>query len=446
MHASFHPASAYASAASNLTATQVSEQLTQILAPLGVVPDSEALPLLDALDRILAQDVVSPIDVPAHDNSAMDGYVFDGAQLLPTASLVLRVVGTVLAGTPWTGPMLRADECLKIMTGAVIPEGLDTVIAHERATLRDDEHIEIAPATVRAGDNRRCRGEDLPEGAVALHQGQRLHPAALGLIASLGLDSVLVRRRLRVAYFSTGDEVLSPGTAARPGAVYDSNRFSVLGMLRRLGVQALDLGVCRDDPLALQTRLHEAAALADVVITSGGVSAGEADHTRAMLQQLGPVQFWRIAMRPGRPLAVGLLPAAPRPLASIDTPHAPAALPLRPTVLLALPGNPVAAMISFLVFVRPALLQLMGAQASPTPMLQARAGTALRKRPGRTEYQRALVSQAADGSLTAVATDHQGSGVLRSMVEANGLMVLEHERGDVQAGDLVSVMMLDALM
>lgn len=446
MTASFQPASPTTASTQDLRVDQALTQLASLLQPLGPVAELETLALADALDRVLAEDIVSPVDVPAHDNAAMDGYAFDGGQLQathagsPAAPLVLRVVGQALAGKPWHGTV-QAGECIKIMTGAVLPSGLDTVVAHERTVSAGTDHIGIPAGSVRAGDNRRLRGEDLSLGRVALAAGQRLHPAALGLIASLGQPQVRVRRRLHVAYFSTGDEILHPGTAPREGAVYDSNRFSLIGLLQRMGVQVLDLGVVADEPEALQERLREAASLADVVLTSGGISAGEADHTRAMLQRMGCVHFWRLAMRPGRPLAVGLLqPDAGTPFAASRT-------PARTTVLIGLPGNPVAAMVSFLVFVRPALLQLMGAAqaaAEPAALPQAVAAHALSKRPGRTEYQRGLLSTGADGRCLVRTTGPQGSGVLRSMSEADCLIVLEHERGAVQAGETVSILPLQA--
>lgn len=443
MTATFQPASAPIASAQDLSVDQALSQLASLLQPLGPVADVETLALADALDRMLAEDIVSPIDVPAHDNAAMDGYSFDGSQLQAGAPLVLRVVGQALAGKPWHGTV-RAGECIKIMTGAVLPAGLDTVIAHERTEPADaasPDHVRIPAGSVRTGDNRRRRGEDLSQGCVALAAGQRLHPAALGLIASLGQSQVHVRRRLRVAYFSTGDEILHPGTALREGAVYDSNRFSLIGLLQRMGVKVLDLGVVADQPEALQERLREAASLADVVLTSGGISAGEADHTRAMLQRMGSVHFWRLAMRPGRPLAVGLLQP------DAGTPFAASRPPARTTVLIGLPGNPVAAMVSFLVFVRPALLQLMGAAAvdgESAALPQAVAAQALSKRPGRTEYQRGILSKGADGRCMVRTTGPQGSGVLSSMAEADCLIVLEHERAAVQAGETVSILPLQA--
>ena len=384
---------------------------------------SEELPLMQALGRIVAEDIISPINVPAHDNSAMDGFAFDGKQL-GTAPLQLRVVGTALAGKAWQGSV-KSGECVKIMTGAVMPEGLDTVIAQELTTLKaaDGETVVEVPAGIlQAGDNRRKAGEDLQRGLPALMAGSTLTPAALGLVASLGIAKVKVYRQLRVAYFSTGDEVLSLGDALREGAVYDSNRYTVFGLLSRMGCAVIDMGVVRDDPALLEDAFKQAANKADVIITSGGVSVGEADFTKAMMKKLGDVAFWKIAMRPGRPMAVGRLGNS---------------------ILFGLPGNPVAVMVTFLAFVKPALLHLMGGTPSTTPYLRAKSAVALRKKPGRTEYQRGFVRTLPDGTLQVEAAGNQGSGVLRSMVEANGLIVLHHHQSNVAAGDEVDVMMFE---
>lgn len=389
---------------------------------------SEVLPLSAALGRVLAQDLISPINVPAHDNSAMDGYAFAGSALQPGQGLRLRIAGRAHAGAAWT-QTLQPGECLRIMTGAVMPAGADTVVPQELVTLGGDDHIAIAADLLQPGANRRRCGEDLPQGGVALAAGERLAPAALGLLASLGLAEVCVFRRLRVAYFSTGDEILSPGEAPRAAAVYDSNRYTICALLRRLDVEVIEGAAVGDDPALLEAALVRAAREADAVITSGGVSTGDADHLRPLLQRLGEVAFWRIAMRPGRPLAVGRLDAG-----------------ATPALLFGLPGNPVAAMVAFIALVRPALLQMMGCRARPQPLLQAVSSETLRKRPGRTEYQRGIVSLAADGRLQVRTTGNQGSGVLSSMLQANGLIVLHHDQGTVQAGEPVDVLMFDGVI
>ena len=384
---------------------------------------SEELPLMQALGSIVAEDIVSPINVPAHDNSAMDGFAFDGAQL-SSSPLKLRVVGTALAGKAWQGSVLTG-ECVKVMTGAVMPLGLNTVIAQELTTINTtgiETIVEIPAGILQIGDNRRKAGEDLQRGLPALTAGSTLTPAALGLVASLGIVKVKVYRQLRVAYFSTGDEVLSLGDAMREGAVYDSNRYTVFGLLSRMGCEVIDMGVVRDDPALLEQAFSKASENADVIITSGGVSVGEADFTKAMMKKLGDVAFWKIAMRPGRPMAVGRLGNC---------------------ILFGLPGNPVAVMVTFLAFVKPALLQMMGGSPSKTPYLRAKSAVALRKKPGRTEYQRGFVRKLPDGTLQVEAAGNQGSGVLRSMVEANGLIVLHHHQSSVSTGEEVDVMMFE---
>lgn len=395
-----------------------------------VVPTThtETISLFDAPGRVLAQDIVSPVNVPPHDNAAMDGYAFDGTALRAGQALDLEVVGTALAGKAWRGAV-GVDQCVKIMTGAIMPVGLDTVVPQEFVKVREQgetTRVTVPPGLLQPGDNRRLAGEDLMQGQPALRAGERLGPAACGLIASLGLPQVRVTRRLTVAYFSTGDEILSLGEPPREGAVYDSNRHTVRALLQRLGCEILDLGVVRDDPALLREAFTRAAAEADAVITSGGVSVGEADFTKAMMKELGDVAFWKIAMRPGRPMAVGRIAAGGRA-----------------AILFGLPGNPVAVMVTFLAFVRPALLRMMGARPDPAVWLRARSTEAIRKKPGRTEYQRGIVTHAPDGGLDVRTTGSQGSGVLRSMVEANGLIVLHHDQGNVAVGDEVDVMPFD---
>jgi molybdopterin molybdotransferase len=407
-----------------LCASAVNDFLARLVEP---VTETEELPLFQSLDRVLAASVISPVSVPPHDNSAMDGYAFDGSQLTADQPLTLRSVGTALAGKAWQGTV-GPGQCVKIMTGAIMPAGLDTVVPQEFVKT-EGEAISIPAGLLQAGDNRRLLGEDVMQGKAALHQGERLSPAALGLAASLGIATVRVWRRLKVAYFSTGDEILSLGQPPREGAVYDSNRYTVFGLLTRMGIEVLDYGVVGDNPDKLEATFREAASKADAIITSGGVSVGEADFTKTMMKKLGDVAFWRIAMRPGRPMAVGRIASGQRS-----------------SILFGLPGNPVAVMVTFLAFVRPALLQMMGSQARATPLLRARSTEAIRKKPGRTEYQRGTVSTAPDGTLHVRTTGNQGSGVLSSMVQANGLIVLHHGQGNVSVGDEVDVMMFDGVI
>jgi molybdopterin molybdotransferase len=426
-----------------LSAADVLQFLSQLVAP---VQEQLELPLFEALDRVLAADVVSPFDVPPHDNSAMDGYAFDGAGLAPGTALCLKVAGTAFAGKAWQG-QVGHGECVKIMTGAIMPAGLDTVVPQEFVSVQGDSVI-VPARLLSPGDNRRLRGEDLMQGRPSLLKGERLTPARLGLVASLGLKTVRTWRPLRVAYFSTGDEILSLGEPPREGAVYDSNRYTVFGMLRRLGCEVIDMGVVRDDPALLEAAFTNAAAQADAIITSGGVSVGEADFTKAMMKKLGDVAFWKIAMRPGRPMAVGRISQAK----STSSPIAAGASSYKTysnsngAILFGLPGNPVAVMVTFLAFVRPALLQMMGCSESAPPLLKARSLEPIRKKAGRTEYQRGSVSSAADGSLQVKTTGNQGSGVLSSMAQANGLIVLHHHQGNVAPGDEVDVMMFDGVI
>ena len=404
-----------------LPANEVLNFLDHLVSP---VQDQESVDIFSALGRVTAQDVISPIHVPPHDNSAMDGFAFAGDQLSDTQSLSLKVVGTALAGKAWEGTV-NAGECVKIMTGAIMPSGLNTVVPQELCQIKSNDVIEIPAGLLKAGDNRRLCGEDIRQGQPALLKGALITPAAAGLLASLGVPHVSVVRRLRVAYFSTGDEILSLGEAPREGAVYDSNRYTVHGMLQALGCEMIDMGVVKDDPELLEQAFNKAAEQADTIITSGGVSVGEADFTKAMMKKLGDVVFWKIAMRPGRPMAVGRIQKGQRS-----------------AVLFGLPGNPVAVMVTFLAFVKPALLKMMGSTATPLPMLRAKTQEVLRKKPGRTEYQRGIVSRNAQGELQVITTGNQGSGVLSSMVQANGLIVLSHQQGTAQLGDWVDVLVL----
>jgi molybdopterin molybdotransferase len=404
-----------------LPVAKVNEVIRRFIVPIA---GTEQVGVRSALGRVLAGDMVSPINVPAHDNSAMDGWAVRASDLGEADAVVLTEIGVALAGREFAGKVSRG-ECVRITTGAVMPHGCDTVVPLE-VVHAEGTQIRIPPGQP-AFANRRLAGEDLARGKPALVAGQALGPAELGLIASLGIPEVCVKRRLRVAFFSTGDELRAVGEALGPGEVYDSNRYTLFGMLSRLGVDFIDMGVVRDDPRALTAAFRAAAAQADAVITSGGVSVGEADHTKATMRALGEVVFWRIAMRPGRPMAFGRIAAGERS-----------------AYLFGLPGNPVAVMVTFYHFVRGALLHLMGRGDLDVPLLKARAAQAMRKKPGRTEYQRGVLAR--EGAETTVrTTGQQGSGVLRSMSEANCFIVLGHDQGDVAVGDLVDVMPLDGV-
>ncbi|MFB9244965.1 molybdopterin molybdotransferase MoeA [Massilia antarctica] len=387
----------------------------------------EQVPLLAALDRVLGADIISPISVPAHDNSAMDGYALRGADLSADSPVTLAVMGTVFAGRP-SGVVPGSGECVRIMTGGVMPAGCDSVIPQELVAAIGEDSITIAPGVIRSGDNRRFAGEDLMTGSAALRKGKVIRPADLGLLASLGIATVPVARRLRVAFFSTGDELRSIGQPLDAGCVYDSNRYTLHGMLTRLGCEIVDMGIVRDDPQALEDALRHACENVDAIVTSGGVSVGAADYTRQIMAKLGDVSFWKIGMRPGRPLAFGRIASNGHD-----------------AFLFGLPGNPVAVMVSFYFFARDALLRMMGADA-PLPMLKVRSAGAIRKKPGRTEYQRGILERDGEGWQSVRITGSQGSGILRSMSEANCMVVLHDEQGNVDAGDLVDIIVFDGLI
>ena len=438
----------------------VAQAREMILAPLRPVTGVETLSLGDALGRVLAEDLISPMNVPPHDNSAMDGYAFDGTVLEtdPGALLTLSVAGTAYAGQAFAGPVV-AGQAVRIMTGAVMPPGLDTVVPQELVKTDGEGsalRVTVPAGTVRRGENRRRAGEDLALGKPAIRAGRVLRPSDLGLAASLGFAKLTVRRRLRVALISTGDELRNPGEPLPDGCIYDSNRASLAGALRRLGVEVVDQGLVPDEPAALERAFTHAAATCDAVVTSGGVSVGEADYTRDLLGRLGEVAFWKVAMRPGRPFAFGPLrrgaaagPAARGPGESLSASMAPSETS-EPVWLFALPGNPVAALVTFYAFVREALQVLAGAPAQPPMALRVKSAEAIRKRPGRTEFQRAIVLRETEGPFagewTARITGSQGAGILRSLSDANALLVLGHEQGSVAAGELVEVWMFEGLV
>lgn len=394
-----------------------------IRAFLTPVSGTERVHIRSALGRVLAEDIVSTLDVPAHDNSAMDGYAMRFADLGQDKEVTLRIAGAAFAGKPFTGT-ISPGECVRIMTGAVIPEGCDTIVMQEHVQVTGKD-VRVEPGH-RKGQNLRRAGEDLKVGQIVLKRGTTVLPAELGLIASLGIGEVSIYRKLRVAFFSTGDELRSIGSRLGEGEIYDSNRYTIYGMLTRLGVDAIDMGVVRDDPALLEKAFTEAAAIGDVVITSGGVSVGEADFIKDLLTRLGEVVFWKIAMKPGRPLAYG----------RIGNAH-----------FFGLPGNPVSVMVTFYQFVRDALLALMGRNdIASLPQLKAICTTPLKKAPGRTEFQRGVLSQDASGKWTVRVTGEQGSGILRSMSEANCFIILPDSQGNVAAGSEVDVQVLEGLV
>jgi len=395
--------------------------IRQFLTP---VTATERVHVRQALDRVLAEDLTSPMAVPGHDNSAMDGWAVRFADLSGSGETELTRVGESFAGKPFTGS-LGPRETVRIFTGGVMPANADTVVMQERANERDGRVRVAAGAVSKAGQNRRFAGEDVKRGQVVLRRGHPVRPAELGVIASLGINEVSVYRRLRVAFFSTGDELRSIGTTLGPGEIYDSNRYTLYGMLSHLHCEALDLGVVPDVPAALESAFATAAANADVVITSGGVSVGEADYVKQLLDKMGEVLFWKIAMKPGRPLAYGRIGSA----------H-----------FFGLPGNPVAVMVTFYQFVREALLVLQGrTEIEAVPTFKATLAAPIKKMAGRTEFQRGILARGTSG-WEVRPTGEQGSGILSSMSQANCFIVLPTDTANVPAGEVVDVQLLEGLI
>ena len=395
------------------------ELIARFLTPVSAI---ERLNIRAALGRVLAEDVTSPLDVPSHDNSAMDGYAVRHADLKSEGDTTLKIAGSSFAGAPFQGS-IEPLECVRIMTGGVVPSGTDTIVMQEHVRATGDT-VTIGGGHKR-GQNLRRAGEDLKTGQVALKRGMLLRPAEIGLVASLGIGEVAVYRRLRVAFFSTGDELRSIGTALGAGQIYDSNRYTLHGMLTRLGCDVIDMGVVRDDPKLLEQAFRDAAKSADVVITSGGVSVGEADFVKDLLDRMGEVVFWKIAMKPGRPLAYGRIADA----------H-----------FFGLPGNPVSVMVTFYQFVRDALLKLSGRDpVPPLPSFKVACTSSLKKAPGRTEFQRGVLAPDGAGNWTVRVTGEQGSGILRSMAEANCFIVLPEAQGNVAPGTLVDVQVMEGV-
>ncbi len=392
---------------------------------LTPVSATERVHIRQALHRVLATDVISPLDVPGHDNSAMDGYAVRFADLKPDAETTLTRIGESFAGKPSTATV-GPGQCVRIFTGGVMPKGSDSIVMQERATA-DGERVRVAAGAVaKLGQNRRFAGEDLKRGQVVFEAGQFVRAAELGMLASLGIGEVTVFRKLRVAYFSTGDELKSVGTPLAAGEIYDSNRYTLHGMLARLHCDAIDMGVVADVPEALERAFASAAECADVVITSGGVSVGEADFVKTLLDKLGEVLFWKIAMKPGRPLAYG----------RIGNAH-----------FFGLPGNPVSVMVTFYEFVQDALRILQGQRAlAALPTFKVPLAAPIRKVPGRTEFQRAILARDETGAWTVRTTGDQGSGILSSMSRANCFVVLGPETGNVAAGESVDVQLLEGLI
>ncbi len=399
----------------NSSSLSVAEARQRIMENLQPVSPALKRPLRDALGQVLAEAVISPLNVPNHTNSAMDGYALRGADLPEEGSREYRVCGKAFAGQAFSGEC-GVGECVRIMTGASIPAGADTVVMQEQTASGAEGYIRIGTGH-RAGQNVRQAGEDIVLGSTVLAAGHRINPADLAVLASLGIGEVSVTRPLRVAFFSTGDELRSIGEPLAAGQVYDSNRYALYGLLKQLNVDILDMGVVRDDPASLEAALQQAAAAADVVLTSGGVSVGEADYIKGILTKLGHINFWKIAIKPGRPLAFGTLGKA---------------------LFFGLPGNPVAVMVTFLQFVQPALLKLAGETGSEPLLLDAVCLSRLKKQPGRTEFQRGTVRQQG-GKLVVDKAGAQGSGILSSMSKGNCLIILPEAATTIEPGDVVQV-------
>ena len=397
-------------------ALRLEEARERMIAAITPVTGEETVGLGASLGRVLARDVHSTVDVPSHRNSAMDGYALAGRELPSESSASFEIIGTSWAGRPFMGAVGQG-QCVRIMTGATVPEATDTVVMHEHVRLENGRAV--IEAGHRAGQHVRPVGEDIRRGELALAAGCVLTPARLGVLASVGVGEVQVRRRPRVAFFSTGDELRPVGTELAPGQIYDSNRYSLAGMLARLGVEVIDLGVVPDTREDTLRAFETAAAQADAIVTSGGVSVGEADYVTETLERHGEFGFWKVAMKPGKPVAFGRF---------------------RKAVFFGLPGNPVSVMVTFYQLVRPALRALAGvADAEPPILVRATCETRLRKAPGRLEFQRGVLARRPEGGYTVRSTGHQGSGVLRSMSEANCFIVLPLEQGDVQPGTEVEV-------
>ena len=374
-----------------------------------------------ALGRVLSRDVVAPFDVPAHDNSAMDGFAVRAADLSGNETR-LTIVGTAFAGAAFSG-VVGAGQAVRVMTGAVLPRGADSIVVQEEARVEGD--TVILPAIKRVGQHVRRAGEDLAAGKSALLAGKRIGPAELGLMASLGYAEVAVRRRPRIAFFSTGDELASIGRTLAPGEVYDSNRYTLYGVLTRLGVEVLDMGVVRDDPVIMEQAFTEAAKQADAIITTGGVSVGEADFVKDIMSRMGEVRFWKIDIKPGRPMAFGRLGNA---------------------WLFGLPGNPVAVMVNYYQIVLDTLIKLQGeTPIPPRPSFRVTCTEPIRKLTGRREFPRGVLFQA-EGQWKVKLSGNQGSGVLRSMVEANCFIILPEDGNSVEMGDLVDVQPFEGLI
>jgi len=388
----------------------------KILKKISPITTTENLTLHLSLNRVLAQDIVSKSNVPGHTNSAMDGYALSGDELPDAIPRQYKVIGTAYAGRPFK-EQCHAGQCVRIMTGAAMPAGTDTVVMQEHSEKINVTNIRLA-AGHRKGQNVRQAGEDIAEGSIVLKKGHHIQAADLGVMASIGIAEISAYRRPRIAFFSTGDELRSIGEPLGTGEIYDSNRYSLHGMLSQLNVEIIDLGVVRDKLTDLREAFETASSKADLVITTGGVSVGEADFVKDIVEQMGKIHIWKIAMKPGRPVTFGELDGA---------------------VFFGLPGNPVSVMTTFYQFVLPAIQQLSGQGARSPLTFEVLSDSILRKRPGRFECQRGILSRNETGQLTVCATAKQGSGILTSMSRANCLILLDENCNGINVGDYITV-------
>ncbi len=391
------------------------EALSRIESFITPIIDIEQVAVRSALGRVLAKDVLSPVDVPQHNNSGMDGYAVNSGDLPDSGSVSLKVLGTSWAGKPFNAAV-QAGQCVRIMTGGVLPTGTDAVIMQEHVEIQGDM-VKIG-TDHRKGQHVRYAGEDLARGAIALHAGHRITPADLGLGASLGCAELRVFRKPRITFFSTGDELRSIGETLNEGEVYDSNRYTLYGMLTQLGIDFVDAGVVRDDQDQLREVLTRAAKTSDAIITSAGASVGDADFIQQTLSELGEVNFWKIAMKPGRPLAFGKIANA---------------------IFFGLPGNPVSVMVTFYQFVLPALRRLMGQKHTAPLRMKVKCMSALKKSLGRMEFQRGVLETDTSGNVIVRSTGEQSSGILSSMTRANCFIVLPTACGNIAAGEWVEI-------
>lgn len=395
--------------------------LNTLMQSIKPITDSEQVNLEESLGRILSSNIISPINVPSHDNSAMDGYALKLKDLDKTDTLPLG--GQSFAGHPFSGEM-PAGHCIRIMTGASIPQGADCVIMQEQTNVTDND-VQFLEKPEKTGVNVRRAGEDIAEGDCVFNIGQKIKPQDIGLLASLGVAQVLVYRKLKVAVFSTGDELKLPGETLGQGDIYDSNRFVVKAMLSKMSVDIIDLGKIPDNMEQLRQAFHKADMEADAVITSGGVSVGDADYTKDIVDEIGETTFWKLAIKPGKPFAFGHLPSS---------------------YFFGLPGNPVSATVTFQQLAAPALRHMMNEHVNEAVELALTSQANLKKRPGRRDFQRGILVKNEQGELMVTSTGSQGSGILRSMSMADCYMVLPEESGNLKAGDKVKVQLFDELL